>query len=277
MKLVKRADWGAPARSPAAAQPTARGVKFHYLGTAYASRAHDKCDDYVRSIRASHLANKAEGYVDIAYNFLVCEHGYVYEGRGVRKRTGANGTAALNVQDYAVCALLAKKGGGLDEPPDAMLHGLADARELLRANGAGAWVGGHRDGHATTCPGDALYDWVRRGAPRPVDPDAPAPEPPAAAQKPKVDLSRVIAAAKADPPKKGTPISYYGVKTVETALVAEGLLSRALADGHFGTATRTAYAAWQRRCGYSGKDADGIPGATSLKKLAARRGFTVTA
>ncbi|MEU2111815.1 N-acetylmuramoyl-L-alanine amidase [Streptomyces sp. NPDC019507] len=102
----------------------------------------------------------------------------------------------------------------------------------------------------------------------------PAVKPPA---RPVVDLSKLVAAAKSDPPRRGTPVSYYGTKTVEQALVREGLLAPSLADGHFGTATRTAYASWQRRCGYSGKDADGIPGAESLKKLAARRGFTVTA
>ncbi|MGW0550570.1 N-acetylmuramoyl-L-alanine amidase [Streptomyces altiplanensis] len=277
MKFVPRSQWGAPAASPASALTSARGVKYHYLGTEYTSRPHDKCDDYVRSIRAAHLANKAEGYVDIAYNLLVCEHGAVYEGRGARKRSGANGTGPLNSQDYAICALLAKKGGGLDEPPEAMLHGLVDAREYLRERGAGAWIGGHRDGHPTTCPGDALYDWVKRGAPRPADSDEPTPPPPPGVKKPSVDLSRLVAAAKSDPPKRGTPISYYGVKTVETALVAEGLLSREVADGHYGTATITAYAAWQRRLGYSGKDADGVPGTESLKKLGARRGFTVTA
>lgn len=277
MKFVSRAQWGAPAKSPAAALNAARGVKFHYLGSVYASRSHDKCDDQVRSIRASHLADKAENYVDIAYNLLVCEHGYVFEGRGVRKRSGANGTAALNSQDYAVCALLAKKGGGLDTSTEAMLEGLADARQLLRANGAGSWVGGHRDGHATTCPGDALYDWVKRGAPRPGGTLLPPVETKPATPKPSVDLSKLIAAAKTDPPKRGTPISYYGVKTVETALVAEGLLSRELADGHFGTATRTAYAALQRRYGYKGADSDGIPGKDSLTRLGKARGFTVTA
>ncbi|SDM77677.1 N-acetylmuramoyl-L-alanine amidase [Streptomyces wuyuanensis] len=114
--------------------------------------------------------------------------------------------------------------------------------------------------------------------PEPEPPKTPtkpaAPKPPA---KPVVDLSKLVAAAKADPPRRGTPISYYGTKTVEQALVREGLLAPSLADGHFGTATRTAYASWQRRCGYSGKDADGVPGATSLKKLGSRRGFTVTA
>lgn len=110
------------------------------------------------------------------------------------------------------------------------------------------------------------------------EPKPPAEKPPAKpAAKPSVDLSKLVAAAKADPPKRGTPISYYGSKTVEQALVKEGLLAPSLADGHFGRATVTAYAAWQRRCGFKGTSADGIPGADSLKKLAAKRGFTVTA
>ncbi|MFF9910611.1 N-acetylmuramoyl-L-alanine amidase [Streptomyces sp. NPDC013457] len=272
MAIIRRSQWGAPATSPASYIGSTRGVKIHYLGTAYPSREHSECAAYVRQIRASHLANKTENYVDIAYNHLVCEHGPVFEGRGVHKRTGANGDAELNSQDYAVCALLGSSG--LTKPTDAMLHGLRDAIEDLRDNGrAGLWIGGHRDGYSTKCPGDPLYDWVQRGAPRPAGAAEPKPAP---GPKPSVDLSKLVAAAKADPPKHGAPVSYYGVKTVESALVAEGLLSRDVADGHYGTATVRAYAAWQRRCGYSGKDADGIPGAESLKKLGARRGFTIT-
>jgi LysM repeat protein len=164
--LVEREDWGAPASSPASYLASARGVKVHYLGTEYASRVHSLCDDYVRSIRAAHLANTKENYVDIAYTALVCEHGSVFEGRGLHKRPGANGSAALNSRDYAVCALLGSEG--LTVPPDAMLHGLRDAIEWLRRDGAaGEWIGGHRDGYSTECPGDRLYAWVQRGAPRP--------------------------------------------------------------------------------------------------------------
>ncbi|MCP3820054.1 peptidoglycan-binding protein [Streptomyces sp. A3M-1-3] len=102
---------------------------------------------------------------------------------------------------------------------------------------------------------------------------APAPAP----AKPTVDLSRLVAAARTDPPKSGTPVSYPGVKVVEQALVKEGLLNASLTDGHYGTATKTAYAKWQQRCGYSGADADGIPGRTTLVALGKKRGFNVVA
>jgi len=94
---------------------------------------------------------------------------------------------------------------------------------------------------------------------------------------PTVDLSKLVTAAKSDPPKKGTPVSYAGARIVEAALAAENLLDEQYVDGHFGTATKTAYAAWQRRCGYSGADADGIPGRSSLAALGKRHGFRVVA
>ncbi|WP_030747679.1 LysM peptidoglycan-binding domain-containing protein [Streptomyces sp. NRRL F-5135] len=91
-----------------------------------------------------------------------------------------------------------------------------------------------------------------------------------------VSLSKVISAAKTDPPKKGTPVSYAGVRVLEDALVAEGLLAPGYADGHFGTATKSAYALYQQRRGYRGRDADGIPGKATLTALGRMHGFTVT-
>ncbi|MFD9223834.1 N-acetylmuramoyl-L-alanine amidase [Streptomyces sp. NPDC060064] len=108
-------------------------------------------------------------------------------------------------------------------------------------------------------------------------PGKPAPTPVPA--KPKVDLSRLISAARTDPGAKQGHVTYMaGVNLVENALVREGLLAKTYAgDGSFGTTTIAAYAAYQRRLGYTGPSADGIPGKTTLGKLGAKYGFTVTA
>ncbi|MFF7365606.1 LysM peptidoglycan-binding domain-containing protein [Streptomyces sp. NPDC008125] len=100
--------------------------------------------------------------------------------------------------------------------------------------------------------------------------------PTATAQK-VVSLAKLVAAAKSDPPKKGTPVSYAAAKYVEQALVAEKLLAAGYADGHMGTATRSAYALYQQRQGFTGKAADGVPGMTTLKRLGDAHGFTVVA
>ena len=96
-------------------------------------------------------------------------------------------------------------------------------------------------------------------------------------KRPQVSLKRLVQAFKTDPPKRGTPVSYPLVEVVERALVAERLLASKYADGHAGTATRSAYALYQQRLGFHGADADGIPGATSLKRLARAHGFDVVA
>lgn len=170
MKLVTRAQWRArPWRTPNGAIPYAgkpRGVKVHYLGTYYAPRAHPLCPAYVRQIQNQHMDGR--GWSDIGYSFLVCTHGYVYEGRGLKRRSSANGSISLNEQHYAVCALLGS--AGVMKPTDAQLHGIRDAIEYCRAKGpADGEIKGHRDGYATACPGEPLYAWVRKGAPRPED------------------------------------------------------------------------------------------------------------
>ncbi|WP_405799263.1 N-acetylmuramoyl-L-alanine amidase [Streptomyces sp. NBC_01506] len=169
MKLVTRSQWGARAYlTPNGAtlySRSRRGVKVHYLGTAYTDRAHDKCAAYVRQIQAQHM--DGNGWSDIGYSFVVCTHGYVFEGRGLKRRNSANGNTALNEQDYAVMALVGSSG--LTKPTGPQLDGVRDAIDHCRETGpAGNWLGGHRDGYATACPGAALYAWVQKGAPRPT-------------------------------------------------------------------------------------------------------------
>lgn len=95
MQLVTRAQLGWPP-SPAADQPTTLGVKVHYEGSPVSTDLlgdHAKCLQEWQNIRASHLANTAEGYVDVAYNFAACPHGYVLEGRGLGKETAPTATS----------------------------------------------------------------------------------------------------------------------------------------------------------------------------------------
>jgi hypothetical protein len=170
MKLVTRAQWGArDYRSPNGAtgySRARRGVKLHYLGTTYTDRPHIQCAAYVRQLQAQHM--DGNGWSDIGYSFVVCTHGWVYEGRGLTRRNSANGSTSLNEQDYAV--LLMVGSSGLTKPTDEQLHGARDAIEYCRSEGpAGTWLGGHRDGYATQCPGEAVYAWVKEGAPRPND------------------------------------------------------------------------------------------------------------
>lgn len=172
MKYVKRSAWGARyGRGPTNITPSRGGVTIHYEGGGkLTGQPHSKCAARVRSIENYHVnGNKWAG---IAYTLLVCEHGVVFEGRGLGHRTAANGTTAGNQNYYAVCALIGDK----DPLTDALLHGLRDAIDYLRAHGAGKRINGHRDHLSTSCPGSRLYAWVGKGAPRPGG-QAPKPDP----------------------------------------------------------------------------------------------------
>lgn len=276
MKLVTRSAWGArPSKYTLAYIGSTRGVKVHYEGT-YVPKSlanpdqHSKCDDRMRDIQASHLANTQENYSDIAYNYVVCPHGYVYEGRGYHKKTGANGTAALNAQDYAVCAMVGSSG--LVYPTDAQLNGIVDAIELLRDKGdAGNWVGGHRDGYATACPGEPLYKWVHDGAERP---GGGSPQGGISEQIPS-DPTGTIARYKV----RINGLEYgYGAVGSHVTEVGQALVKKGFGKHYksgpgpnWTDADTKNYQDYQLSLGYKGtaphQDADGVPGEVTLKKL----------
>lgn len=64
-------------------------------------------------------------------------------------------------------------------------------------------------------------------------------------------------------------------RIVQKALKAEYPSAGVEVDGRFDLDTKTVYARWQRSLGYTGSDADGIPGSVSLRKLGAKHGFDV--
>ncbi|MEV4754361.1 peptidoglycan-binding domain-containing protein [Micromonospora sp. NPDC049559] len=100
----------------------------------------------------------------------------------------------------------------------------------------------------------------------------------AEAALPELNMEALIKAAQIDPRRPDQAITdgaLDSVLLVERALQAKGFLSASYVDGHFGTSTISAYAAYQRSLGYSGLDASGLPGPTSLRLLGEGR-YTVT-
>lgn len=180
MALISRNDWGArPFRQPNGAitySKPRKGVKIHHLGESgtWSPSNHTDCHAKVRTIQAYHM--DVNGWSDIGYSFLVCPHGDYFEGRGLRRRNSANGNTTLNDENYAICALISHSSRQM--PNDAMLNGIVDAIEHCRNEGpCGSFIGGHRDGYATMCPGDNLYEWVKLGAQRPKPQGGSAPVP----------------------------------------------------------------------------------------------------
>lgn len=166
--FVSRAQWGArPRESGTTSIVDHPSTTFHYVGGGWEYPwSHSTCDDKVRGIQADHMDNR--GWSDIAYNYLVCPHGYCYEGRGYDRRSSANGSNAANMASFAVCALWGTASADdpvTNEMKDAFLY----AHALLRAKGgATAVIKGHRDWKSTDCPGTQIYAWIKAGCPDPT-------------------------------------------------------------------------------------------------------------
>lgn len=120
-------------------------------------------------------------------------------------------------------------------------------------------------------------DSYRKAPSKPATPAKPKPEKPAAKPKPKPP---------AKPKPSAKPVVRLnsikpGRKNKQVLIVQEALKKEfrtfdySSGPGIFGPLTKAAYSKWQKKLGYTGKDADGIPGLTSLRKLGAKYGFTV--
>jgi len=160
MRLVTRQQWGA--RPPRSVVPLPRSAidttVFHYSGADADEQAdHANCAGRVRGIQRYHMDTR--GWLDIAYSFLVCVHGYVFAARGYGVRTAATGPA--NGHSLAVCFLGNDSAGRADVTPAAQQAHVEIARAINERYGRVLRYAGHRDFMATACPGDELYRYVR--------------------------------------------------------------------------------------------------------------------
>ncbi|MEW2635757.1 peptidoglycan-binding protein [Streptomyces sp. NPDC048389] len=304
MKLVTRAEWGArKPRNGHVAVSRNSGVKIHYLGSSYTAGPHSGCAAYMRKLQNSHMDGR--GWADFAYNFGVCEHGYVFEGRGVNAQNAANGNTTLNRDHFAVLGFVGSSSH--TEPTDAQVAGIRDAVAHLRKHGAGGEIRGHRDGYATACPGPALYALVQSGA---LEPRAETGSGSASGSSSTytvksgdtlsgigkrlgikwqtlAELNGIRAPyvirpgqkLKTSKPKpsyapfpgaayfKSSPRSPL-ITAMGKRLVAESCSAYRSGPGpQWSDADRQSYAKWQRKRGFTGSDADGWPGKTTWDAL----------
>lgn len=165
MQLVTREAWDArPPRSQTRLDRAAqRGTAMHYSAADADEQAdHDRCASRVRGIQAFHMDGR--GWADIAYSYLPCKHGYVFEGRGRGIRTAAQGTTAGNDAYHAVC-FLGDDTASRDDVTDPGREAIEAAVRWCNLWSGATEVRPHSDFHATACPGDDLRGWIAAGMP----------------------------------------------------------------------------------------------------------------
>ncbi|WP_157983569.1 peptidoglycan-binding domain-containing protein [Nocardiopsis sp. TNDT3] len=166
--LVPREDWAhRQIRDSAFANVgRTRGVKFHYTGGPLSTKVvtdHDECLRRMRGFVDGHLA---QGWTWGGYNGCVCGHKdsrgryLLHEWRGIGKLPAANGPG-LNSQHQAILILVGSSGH--TEPTEDQVAASREAAEYVRDRGHGNEIRGHRDGYATSCPGEPLYRLLRAG------------------------------------------------------------------------------------------------------------------
>ncbi|MFH8483068.1 peptidoglycan-binding protein [Streptomyces sp. NPDC018055] len=255
VSIVSRADWGAKPwkGTPDYVSRSLRREFFvHYDGASHINYTGTRVP---QAIERTHLN---QGWSGVGYNFVIDQDGVIYEGRGWDLQ-GAHcpnhNVSGLGVQ-FAI-------GGNQEPSPKALASCRALYEEACHRFGRTLAKKGHKDGFATLCPGTRLYAWVRAGMPagdyKPAPtPDSPPPAPSVARYKVSIN-----------------GLEYgYGASGEHVTFVGQALVNRGFGKHYqvgpseqWSDADTKNYADFQKSLGLSGKDANGVPGESSLKEL----------
>lgn len=176
MKLITRTEWGARAPTRRTKAPMRGLCTGHWNGPrvtvgGQVTWDHSRCAALVRGIQSFHMNGR--GWADIAYNFVVCIHGYIFEGRGIDVINAANGTNAANRNSHAVMWLTGQGNPFHEEEKLGFRFCLQHVSKSVPVSPTNAL--GHRDYRPTECPGNERYGWIHSGMP--VTTELPQPEP----------------------------------------------------------------------------------------------------
>ncbi|MFE6185440.1 peptidoglycan-binding protein [Streptomyces sp. NPDC056465] len=259
MKIISRAAWGAtPWNGDPDTVALSQRTEFfvHYDGGTPISRTGYAI---MRAIEAEHLG---QGWSGVGYNFVVDQAGNIYEGRG----WGLQGAHCPNHNITGIAVQIAV-GGGQQPSAKALAACRALYDEACRKTGRNLSKKGHKDGFATACPGAKLYAWVQAGMPAGDYAEAPDPggSVPSAGSGSGVARYQVtINGLTYGYGAKGSHITRVGKALVEAGFGKHYTSGPGPTWTDADTRNMTDY---QKSLGFSGTDADGVPGETSLKKL----------
>lgn len=162
--FVSRDAWGARSRRSGErfVASKIRGLAAHYEAAEEADN-HGLCDEKIRGIQTYHMDSRR--WSDIAYNYVVCGHGYLFEGRSWDYRGAANGTETGNDAFPSVCLLSDDDPGETEFTAAAQYvfrwlywrcrEKFGDDADEFRP---------HSSFKATACPGDEVRRWLTSGA-----------------------------------------------------------------------------------------------------------------
>ncbi|KAI0219703.1 Peptidoglycan-recognition protein SC2 [Lamellibrachia satsuma] len=159
--VFSRSEWEARQPRPGveSMKNTPLTVIMHHSATRGCTDR-SSCSALVRSFQRYHM--DTHGWLDIGYNFLVGEDGNIYEGRGWDK-VGAH-ARGHNSDSIGICVI-----GNFEERQPARTAQDAAQRVIDLGVSLGKispsyTLRGHRDVGSTLCPGQYLYDIIRRWA-----------------------------------------------------------------------------------------------------------------
>lgn len=167
MTFYTRKEWGArPARpGPGLLTPSrVRGIALHWPATDTRLDTVTEVKAALRSWQAFHM--DTNGWSDIAYQRAVDQRGNVYQLRGLRHQSGANGDTDVN-EAYGALLLVVAAG---ERPTDALIAAVRSQVGRFRARFPNATrIVGHQDirPEPTACPGPAVMGLIHAGRFRP--------------------------------------------------------------------------------------------------------------
>ncbi len=165
-----RSAWGADPPACGFGSCTVTHLAVHHSAGAneYLSPGYAQCAANVKAIQSYHIYTR--GWCDIGYQYLVCVHGRLWEGRPGDDVVGAHD--ARNCGSMALCFLGYFHAPYDQQPLPAMLDAAAElfawkaSQRGIDPLGSSWYAGlggvmanlyGHRDVGTTACPGDLLY------------------------------------------------------------------------------------------------------------------------